>query len=190
MFIMNKIKNFISFFGQALKKTCLGRKIYCRLSSIDFEGQTAILHIINKRIFIKKTFSEIISNQNIIESLSSEHACWIGVYYGRMLRNAVDGKKNLRDIKNSYYFLRHQYGQYKIICENRDGTIGCLHVKKRIELKTHPLSIAVDKIFINYFDANQACYIGILAGINLEKNKSIADFTTKKHTVPYLRIVK
>ena len=148
------------------------RHLICyRISSIDSENQTAILHVIHKNIFIKKTFSEIISNLELIESLSCQQACWIGIFYGKALRKALKGTSPLKSIKKPNYLLRHNYGAYKIICENRDGTIGCLHINTRKEINTYPLIIANDNIFINQFDANQACYIGILTGIALEKGE-------------------
>lgn len=111
-----------------------------RLSSVDRDHQTGILHVIHKSIFIKLTFSEIISNREVIEGLSSKDACWIGVYYGIALRRALKCKENLKNIKKPSYLLYHKYGSYKIVCENRDGTIGCIHLKTRQELNIDPLS--------------------------------------------------
>ena len=184
------MKNKFLVLLNAIKNPHHQRPIYYRLSSISIEEQTAILHVVNKSIFIKQTFSEIISNSDVIEGLSCEHACWIGVYYGKALRNALDRKTNLKNIKKPSYLLQHKYGHYKIICENRDGTIGCIHTKTRNELNAHPLSIAQDKIFINYFDVSQACYIGILAGISIEKKQYTSLTGIKKQIAPYLRIVK
>ncbi|PIZ05187.1 MAG: hypothetical protein COY58_00605 [Gammaproteobacteria bacterium CG_4_10_14_0_8_um_filter_38_16] len=136
--------------------------IFYRISSIDSENQIAILHFIQKNIFIKQTFSEIIANSEMIEGLSCQQACWIGIYYGMALRNALKGKSHLKNIEKPNYLLKHNYGSYKITCENRDGTIGCVHINSRKELNVHPLMIANDNVFIKQFDANQACYIGIL----------------------------
>ena len=188
MKIFNKIKNFFSIL-LALKNTNCHR-IYYRLSSIDPKKQTAILHVIHKSIFIKQTFSEIISDAEIIEGLSCKEACWIGVYYGKALRSALDGKSHLKNIKKPTYLLKHKYGCYKIVCENRDGTIGCIHVKTRKEISANPICIAEDDSFISHFDANQACYIGILAGIAMKKNNALSQIKNKRVSVPYLRIVK
>lgn len=183
--IARMIKNlFIRFF--VLK---IDHRILYRLSSIDIEKQTAVLHVISKNIFIKLSFSEIISDPEVIEGFSCKEACWMGAYYGQALRTAVDGKTHLRSIKKPTYLLKHQYGQYKIICENRDGTVGCLHIKTRKELTIHPLSIAQDDLFIEQFDANQACYIGILAGIAMKKKRNTSS-ENKKTAAPYLRVVK
>jgi len=164
--------------------------VYYRISSIDPENQTAILHLIHKSIFIKQTFAEIISDTEIIEGLSCQQACWIGVYYGKALRNALKSKSHFKNIKKPSYLLQHKYGCYKIVSENRDGTIGCIHIKTRKELIAHPVSIAQDNTFIKHFDANQACYIGILAGIAIEKKGSISEAEIKRASVPYLRAVK
>lgn len=162
--------------------------VYYRISSIDAEKQTVILHIIHKSIFITLNLADIISDAEIIEGLSCQHACWVGVHYGKALRAALDGKSHLKNIKKPSYLLKHKYGHYKIIGENRDGTITCLHVKTKKELIVHPLSIAKDELFISHFDANQACYIGMLAGLAIEKKRSRS--SAKQSSVPYLRVVK
>ena len=162
--------------------------VYYRISSIDAEKQTVILHIIHKSIFITLTFAEIISDSEIIEGLSCQHACWVGVHYGKALRLALDGKSHLKNIKKPSYLLKHKYGQYKITGENRDGMITCLHVKTKKELTIHPVSIAKDELFMNHFDANQACYIGMLAGMAIGKKQSPS--AEKQSSVPYLRVVR
>ena len=106
------------------------------------------------------------------------------------MRSAADEKTNVKSIKKPSYFLNHRYGRYKIISEKRDGTIECVHIKTKNILSAHPLSIVEDSVFINYFDANQACYIGILAGISIEKNKKMNTKVNKNQCVSYLRIVK
>lgn len=154
-----------------------------RLSSVDIENQTLILHLTHKNIFIKQSFAEIIANPSLINGIDCEEACWIGIYYGKALHSAISGKTHLKNIKKPNYLLQHHHGSYKIISEHRDGKITCLHMKTKKTLCIEPLSIAKDSIFIHQFDPTQACYIGILAGIKMDKEKD----TT---SVPFLRLVK
>lgn len=185
-------KNIIFFLSKIFTELYENKHIiYYRISNIDSENQTAILHLIHKNIFIKKTFSEIISNLELIEGLSCQQACWIGIYYGRALRKALKGTLPLKSIKKPNYLLKHNYGTYKITCENRDGTIGCLHINTRKEINTYPLMIANDTIFIKQFDANQACYIGILTGISIEKGElPPKDEKIITFSESFLRVVK
>ena len=185
--ILNKIKSTFSVL-RALKNIRCPR-VYYRISSVDAEEQTVILHIIHKSVFIKQTFSEIISDSEMIEGLSCKEACWIGVYYGKALRSALDRKSHLKHIKKPNYLLKHRYGRYKIISENRDGTIECIHIKSRKEISTSPIYIAKDTAFINHFDANQACYIGILAGMAMEKKEHMPT-VMQKQMASYLKVVK
>lgn len=182
--ILKKIKNskLFCFLRSSSKK----HTVHYRISNIDLENQSVLLHFVHKSIFIKKTFSEIIASPDIIESLSCEQACWIGMYYGKALRNALHGNANLRNIKKPNYLLKNKYGVYKIISENRNGTIECIHIHTRKELNIHPLMIAQDTALINQFDANQACYIGILAGIAIERHETVPE----KYKIPFLRVVK
>lgn len=175
------LRKWLSLFQNLYNKDHLDRMIFYRVSSVDEEDQTALIHVVQKNIFIKQTFSQIISSSEIIEGLSCEEACWIGVYYGKALRAALYGKGNLKNIKKPTYLLKHCYGRYRIHAENRDGTISCVHLKTKEELTLSPQMIAKDVLFIREFDANQACYIGMLAG--LEKGR-------EQKSIPYLRVVK
>lgn len=166
------------------------RTVRYRISSIDIEKQTVLLHIIHKNIFIKQTLRAMIGDPEIIDGLSCQQACWIGVYYGIARRRAVmntgrnDDRKPSSDLP---CLLRYKRGRYKVIRIHREGTVGCVHVKTQRELTVSPIAIAQDEIFIRYFDPNQACYIGMLAGMALEKEKQACE---KKHPSSYLRVVK
>jgi len=183
------LKHFFAEF-KAFRNPSRRRPVYYRISSIDDEHQTVILNVIHKSIFFTRTFAEIISNAEIIEGLSSQQACWLGVYYGRALKAALHGKQQLKNIKNPNYLLQHKYGRYKIISEHRDGRVTCINVKTKKELSAQPISIAKDDIFIKNFDASQACYIGILAGIAMEKKQLDSLIEIKSKSVPYLKVVK
>lgn len=166
------------------------RTVRYRISSIDTEKQTVLLHIIHKNIFLKQTLRDIIHDPEIIDGLSCRQACWVGVYYGIARRRAMMNAYRNDDRKppsNLPYLLRYKRGRYKVIRIHRDGTVGCVYVKTQRELTVLPVDIAQDDIFIQYFDANQACYIGMLAGMMLEKEKQASE---KKHPSSYLRVVK
>lgn len=162
-------------------------RVHYRLSSVDSENQTLILHVIRKNIFIKQTFAEIIANPALISGFHPEEACWIGIYYGKALHSAAQGKTHLKNIKNACYLLRHHHGSYKIMSEHRDGKITCLHTKTRETVCVDPLSIAKDSIFIRQFDSAQACYIGLLVGIKIDKGENKGESLS---SAPFLRLVK
>lgn len=168
----------------------LDRIAFYRISSVDLGHQTVLIHIIQKNIFIKQTFAQAISSPEIIEGLSCEQACWLGIYYGEAFRAALHDKGNFKNIKKPGYFLKHRHGRYRIHCENRDGTITCMHIKTKEKLTLSPLTIAKDPLFIKEFDENQACYIGILAGIQMHKNESGQGKNLTQKLIPHLRIVK
>lgn len=182
------LQKLLGFFRNLHETDIFDRIIFYRISSVDEENQTVLIHVVHKNIFIKRTFSQMVSSPEIIEGLSCEQACWLGVYYGKALRAALYGKGSLKNTKKPSYLLKHRYGRYRINAENRDGTIICVHLKKREELTLSPLSIARDVLFIKEFDANQACYIGILAGIEMNKNENKSG--EKQKSAPYLRVVK
>ena len=152
--------------------------------------QSVLLHIKHKNIFIKQTFSEIISTPSILDGLSCKHACWIGIYYGKALRMALESKKNHKNFYKPNYLLKHKHGLYKIISENRNGTIDCLHIRTKKELNATPLLISQDEKLLKLFDPSQACYIGILAGIEISKRENRQSEIRDIYKAPYLRVVK
>ena len=181
------LKTWLGLLRNLYNVNYLHRMTVYRISSIDFDNQTILIHVVQKSIFIKQTFSQAVSSPEIVEGLSCEQACWLGVYYGKALRSALQGKGDFKNIKKPSYLLKHHYGRYRINSENRDGTISCIHLKTRKGITVSPLSIAKDALFLKEFDANQACYIGILAGIQMNKNEG-RELTQK--STPYLRVVK
>ena len=97
--------------------------------------------------------------------------------------------------KNMSFLLKNTRGRYKIVFQNRNGDIGYFDQKTKKEFVEHPLTVAQSELLISRFDPSQACYIGLLAGISLEKALTI-DQKTGQNTaqelfkkMPKLRVI-
>jgi len=146
-----------------------------RIIEIDAESQTVMFHIKSKAVFLKCKFSEAINNLDIIDQLTPWQACWLGGHFGRALRASLDGRAPLKKAKQMSFLLRKQEGRNRIVFENRAGEIGYIDTKTHQEYVEHPVAIATNDHVIALFNPNQACYIGILAGIRMEKALNIDD---------------
>jgi len=147
----------------------------CRIVALDVVAQTVSFHVKNKAVVIRCKFSEAINNLEIIDQLSPHEACWLGGHFGRALRASLDGRAPLKKAKQMSFLLRKQEGRNRIVFENRTGEIGYIDTKTHQEYVEHPVAIATNDYVIALFNPNQACYIGILAGIRMEKALNIDD---------------
>lgn len=165
------------------------------LEEINLKSQTVVIRCRGTRKTIKQTFDSVISDVKLLEGLPSIHACWIGALYGRALRASLEKGVALKKAKNMSFLLKNTRGRYKIVFQNRNGDIGYFDQKTKKEFVEHPLTVAQSELLISRFDPSQACYIGLLAGISLEKALTI-DQKTGQNTaqelfkkMPKLRVI-
>ena len=161
-------KKFINFLKKLIALSVFNQNS-CRIVEINTRKQEVVFHIKNRAIFIKSTFSEAIADLSIIDGLYSSEACWLGGYFGRALRSSFTGGDALKKAKSMSFLLKNARGQYQILFQNRSDEVGYYDKKTKKEYLEHPLTIANNEYIISRFDPSQACYIGILAGISMEK---------------------
>ncbi|PIQ42386.1 MAG: hypothetical protein COV52_05175 [Gammaproteobacteria bacterium CG11_big_fil_rev_8_21_14_0_20_46_22] len=106
----------------------------------------------------------------------------------------MEGGEALKRAKKMNFLLSDKSGRYKIVFQNRNGEIGYFDQKSRQEFVEHPLTLVKNDYIISEFDSSQACFIGILAGVSIEKAISsgqspdnVGDIMNK---APKLRVVK
>lgn len=165
-----------------------------RIVEVNQTTQQIAFQLKGKAIIVRCTFAEAIANHAVINGLLPTDACWIGGYYGRAMRASMEGRQALRTAKNMTFLLKNNFGRYKIIFQNRDGEIGYIDNKTKQEFIEHPLTLVTNEYIVNHFDPSQACYLGILAGISMEKglssDKHSQDLDRLLQQRPKLRIVK
>jgi hypothetical protein len=166
------------------------------VEEIDVSMQMVVIRCRGMDTVIRVTFAEAIADGKLVGGMSSMQACMLGGYYGRAMRLTMEGRSALRKAKNMNFLLCGEASRYKIIFQNRDGDIGYFDQGSRKEYTESPLALVENSYIISNFDAREACYIGILAGINLEKSLSQIQKseelakTAPKHKKSKLRIVK
>ncbi len=151
---------------------------------IDFSENTVTFRVKNKAVLVKYNLSEAVSDENVIDMLSPCEACWLGGCFGQKIHseeNAFDRSK----VKSAGF--KNDCSQCKIIFQNRKGEIGYIDQKSKEEFVASPVAIANNKYIVSKFSSSEACYIGILAGVHVAKNKN-ARYSMSKSAK--LRLVK
>lgn len=168
----------------------------CRLVEVNTSLQEVVVHVRNRSVFLKCKLGEAVSDLSIIDQLDPAEACWLGGYFGRALRSSLEGRDAIKKAKSMSFLLSNKRGRYMIIFQNRNDEIGYIDKKTQREFVEHPLTVANNEHIISGFDPSQACYIGILAGISMEKAISMDKKTGQSqlelllNKPPRLRIVK
>jgi len=147
-----------------IKYKLTNETIFCHIEEIDLTKRTIVIHCKGINAQIKFTLDEIISDPVILTNLSPTQASLIGYYYGKYYTELI--KDNNRYIMN--FSIDESPNKFNIIMLNRNGNL----IYSNHENNTHTISPINAMRCINIitqFDSTQACYIGILAGINAHK---------------------
>jgi len=170
-----------------------GRHPYL-IEEIDMSSRLVFLRCVGSRMVVKFKIEQFVSDISLVDKLPAKQSCVLGGCYGRILRAAMEGRDALNKVKKMNFLLSNKRGRYKIVFQNRNGDIGYYDQKTRQEFVEHPLTIVNNDYIISEFDPSQACYIGILAGISLEKavssGKSGDEIEVILNKPPKLRIVE
>jgi hypothetical protein len=139
----------------------------CRIEEIDTIRQTVIIHCRGIDAPIKLKLSEAISDLVILANLSPLHASWIGYYYGKSYINTAVSPAGCM---NTHDLLQHDSeSEYEVIYQDRRGNIGFQKRSDRQLQVCSPHKLISDSTLINKFSTQQACFLGILAGIAASK---------------------
>lgn len=169
MWLFQLFKNIKTQFDSTREMIGLYQESPYYIEEINTRIQQVTIRPRGSRVVIKASFESVVGDPKILAGLSSVQACWIGGYYGRALRDAKHNGIALRTTQNMSFLLKNTRGRYKIVFQNRNADIGYIDQKTQKEFVESPLTIVQDKLIISRFDPCQACYLGLLAGISLEK---------------------
>lgn len=150
----------------------------CRIEEIDVIKHSVVIHCRGIEAPIILQFDEIIQDIVILSNLSPQHASWIGYCYGKNY-SALRNHQN----PNSFDFsFTDSNKRYKIILQDRQGRLVYSDHLTQITHTASAEAILTNSSLISQFDSVQACYIGIIAGMNTQKK---AEKTAK----PFLKLV-
>lgn len=190
MHFFKKIKNEVSKFIAALKAIYHllrdSEKILYRVEEIDSARRRAIIYCHGTRTILRLTIAEIIYDPEIIFNLPAVQSYKIGYYFGSIYKK---GSEPFKRGKKATFLLSFKRGRFKIISQNRDGSLIYLDTKLNITRAELPINIIKNEHVISNFDPSQACYIGILTGIESNNQKRRVASSTLQNK-PALIVIK
>lgn len=154
-----------------------------RLTDINPDTLIVVLKCLNSSALLKDKLPKIINDKDILSGLEPIEACWLGYYYGKAIQKK-SGQEKKKLESNVSLLMQNKRGKLLIYSFNRGGTISYLDTETKLTITEDPLLIAKNPDLINQFDPTQACYIGILSGLQIQKDVS------KELVKPVLWLVK
>lgn len=167
-----------------------------KVEEIDLVSDKIIIRCAYSHAIIKTTVVDVVSDIKIISGLSSFDACSIGGYFGRLVR-INPGLLDKQEVFQKISFSLEKGGKsnYNLVFEDFSGKIGYIDAFTKQEFLEYPEAIVNSEYIVSKFPPSQACYIGILAGIRIEKifdTKYAGKKSSKcfKNELVKLRIIK
>lgn len=169
------------------------RSDYIFYKIVDFNPteETYTLQCFNSRPTFTASITEIIYDIDILHGLHPIQACYIGIEYAKHLKTSNSTTTPQHEQKQKFNkYSACRYGKYVLCYQNRKGEVCFIDQNTNAEFIMDPRDIALSEELIQEFDATQAYYIGLLAGLKMNNPtpKFHEAITRSKH--PHLRIVK
>lgn len=127
---------------------------------------------------------EIIFDADILYRLHPLQSCFIGIEYAKYLKKNKKAAPKHWENLSRISAKTESRGQLQLKYQNRKGDICYFDEDKNAEFIMNPKDIAFSSHLIKKFHAEQAFYIGICAGTqmnNLPENIFYLDFYKNKH---------
>lgn len=157
-----------------------------RIEEINVVTNRIVIQCYGMRTLIKTTFSEAIYDSTILHGLPPKQASWLGYYYGKSLWETSANKKTNK--KQEINFLpRFNKERFKIISMDRYSNITYLDMTLNKTYTEYPVEIIKNKYVITHLGSSQACYIGILAGMEATKHGANIFSTPIKPTLTLIK---
>lgn len=150
------------------RKSSIGEKkdfIFYRIVG-TFSSEEYILQCINTNALFRSKTIDMVFDPDILHGLHPIQACYIGLRYSSQI-NQPNTKTIGKNFKNEYLLSR--YGKYRLVYENRSGELSFTDSETNTALLKDPRDIALSEELISEFDAAQAFYIGLTAGIKIDR---------------------
>ncbi len=158
------------------------KKKVCRIEEVNINtGRVILYYKGGLSTIVHSDLKNVTQDPDIISSINSVHASWLGYYYGKF---RTTSETSWSPNKSPGLFLKSNKGIFNILSQDRAGNILYVNKLNNERYLCDPISLLQNEYEIDNFDPSQACYIGILAWYGLSKRQS--NFPTK----PELRLVR
>lgn len=141
----------------------------------SFESKEYALQCINTNAVFRAKLPDIVFDVDILYGLHPIQACYIGIEYAKFIKK-INRPQDVTKIQTSNFknYSMSRYGNYNLCYQNRAGDLSFINIKTNEEFVMDPRDIALTEELISEFDAAQAFYIGLTAGIKINNPTKIA----------------
>lgn len=180
---MNLFAEILSTFIAPNTYSKMNNCIYYKLVDSKKENEYFLLQCINKKATFHAKLSEIVFDTDILHGLHPIQSCYIGLEYSKHAMK----ESNYHQGKSNNYSV-YRYGKFRLSSQNREGNICFINESTNEAFLMDPRDVCLSKDLIQEFDAAQAFYIGLLAGLKI--NNPITRDNINNKSKPYLRVIK
>ena len=157
----------------------------CYIKHINVENSEVIFFCRGTNILITLSFEKIINDKEVISNFSPKESSVIGYYFGRYYVTNLNNK--VYSITSFDFIDSNLENDCIITMIDRNKNIIFSNGKNNVASTLSPTNIFENKQLLNKFGSLQACYIGILSGIDSTKSNRSGN---KKSTQCNLSLVK
>jgi hypothetical protein len=142
--------------------------IFYKIVHFNDKQNKYMLQCFNTKATFLAKITDIISDEDILFSLHPIQACYIGIEYVAWLKqNNIDTKICNYQPKKISNYSSSRYGTLCLHYEDRKKNVCFKNLKTGEEFIMDPRDIALSEHLIREFDAIQAFYVGVLAGLKM-----------------------
>jgi len=181
-------KLLISLFKKYSNSTTADDYVFHKIVDNTQDNQL-ILHCINTDATFSISVQDIVFDTTILFSLHPIQACYVGIEYAEQEKTNTQLNDTSTSLKSTLRrSLKHRYGRYVFQYKTRSRQVGFIDIITKKEFLMDPRDIALSRELIREFDASQAFYIGVLAGLTIAN--PVTQQTAPVNKKPFLRLVK
>jgi len=162
---MSLLSEIFSHFTRKNSKFKDVKSNYIFYKIVDLNDGVFALQCINTSALFYAKITDIIYDTDILYRLHPIQSCFIGIEYANYIKSH-NPDLNISNKKMEPYSLS-RYGCYNLSYQNRNGDLIFINNNTNEQFIMDPRDIALCEELITEFDATQAFYIGLSAGLKI-----------------------
>ena len=189
-------KKLLAIFANPFRKIKTDKSDHILYKIVDVyvaqETEYYKIHCSYTKAIFSSTLHDIVFDLDILYGLHPIQGCFIGIEYAKILKCTTHDRKYQEKQYNKLTTsaMIHRYGKHKLLYQDRKGFVGFECTNKNKQFLMDPRDIALSQELIEEFDAAQAFYIGVWAGIKFANPIIKLQEHNKKEKINHLRLVK
>lgn len=180
---MGVLKSLFNF-HRAVSVHDLKRYVFYKIVDSAEEEYEYLLQCINTKAIFRAKMGDVISDIDLLHGLHPVQSCYVGIEYAKYLKSA-HCQQPIQSRKKTAPYLSNRYGNCQLLYEQRKGNIGFYDQRTDRTYLMDSRDVALSQELIQEFDAAQAFYIGVSAGMKLHNSAH----RSLPPTRPQLRLV-